>query len=84
MIEGLCLVVHTIKGLCIVAHGTNHGKTLLSLGSLHRVSSSLSGLVDPSFRAPSGRLEFTVRRQKFKNILSLTDAGRQRHLAHGI
>ena len=32
---------------------------------LHRVSSSLSGPVDPSFRALSGRLEFTVRRHKF-------------------
>ena len=29
------------------------------------VSSSLLGPVDPSFRAPSGRLKFTVRRHKF-------------------
>ena len=32
---------------------------------LHRVSSSPSGPVDPSFRALSGRLEFTVRRHQF-------------------
>ena len=31
----------------------------------HRVSSSLSGPVVPSFRALSGRLNFTVRRHKF-------------------
>jgi len=30
--------------------------------TLHRVSSSLLGPVDPSFRALSGRLKFTVRR----------------------
>ena len=35
------------------------------------VSSSLLGPVDPSFRALSGRLEFTVRRHKFnKDSLS--------------
>ena len=35
------------------------------------VSSSLLGPVDPSFRALSGRLKFTVRRHKFnKDILS--------------
>ena len=33
--------------------------------NVHRVSSSLSGPVDPSFRALSGRLNFTVRRRKF-------------------
>ena len=32
---------------------------------VHRVSSSLLGPVDPSFRALSGRLKFTVRRHKF-------------------
>ena len=38
---------------------------------LHRVSSSLSGHEDPSFRALSGRLKFTVRRHKFnKDSLS--------------
>ena len=31
----------------------------------HRVSSSLLSPVDPSFRALSGRLDFTVRRHKF-------------------
>ena len=38
----------------------------------HRVSSSLLGPVDPSFRALSGRLMFTVRRHKFnKDSVSL-------------
>ena len=32
---------------------------------VHRVSSSLLGPVDPSFRALSGRLKFIVRRHKF-------------------
>ena len=32
---------------------------------VHRVSPSLVGPVDPSFRALSGRLKFTVRRHKF-------------------
>ena len=32
---------------------------------VHRVSSSLLGPVDLSFRALSGRLKFTVRRHKF-------------------
>ena len=32
---------------------------------IHRVSSSLLGPVDPSFRALAGRLEFMVRRHKF-------------------
>jgi len=32
-----------------------------------RVSSSLLGPVDPSFRALSGRLKFTVRRHKFND-----------------
>ena len=32
---------------------------------VHRVSSSCLGLVDPSFRALSGRLKFRVRRHKF-------------------
>ena len=32
---------------------------------LHRVSSSLLGPVDPSFRALPGRLKFTVRRDEF-------------------
>ena len=34
---------------------------------LHRVSSRLLGPVDPSLRALSGRLKFTVRRHKFNN-----------------
>ena len=37
----------------------------LPLEVVHRVSSSLLGPVDPSFRALSGRLKFTVRRHKF-------------------
>ena len=36
-----------------------------ALPSAHRVSSSLLGPVVPSFRALSGRLNFTVRRHKF-------------------
>ena len=32
---------------------------------LHRLSSSLLGPVDPSFRALSGRLQIAVRRHKF-------------------
>ena len=32
---------------------------------VHRIWSSLSGPVDPSFRALSGRLKFTIRRHKF-------------------
>ena len=32
---------------------------------LYRVSSSILGPVDPSFRVLSGRLKFTVRRQNF-------------------
>jgi len=40
-----------------------------------RVSSSLLGPVDPSFRALSGRLKFTVRRHKFnKDSLLLREA----------
>ena len=39
---------------------------LLMQRVLYRVSSSLSGLKDPSFRALSGRLKFKVRRHKFK------------------
>ena len=40
---------------------------------LHRVSSSPVGLVDPSFRARSGRLELTVRRHEFnEEFLSCT------------
>ena len=31
--------------------------------------------IDPSFRALSGRLQFTVRRHKFNNILSLGEVG---------
>ena len=38
---------------------------------VHRVLSSLLGPVDPSFRALSGRLKFTVQRHKF-NIDSLS------------
>jgi len=41
---------------------------------LHRVSSSILGPVDPSFRALSGRLKFTVRRHEFNN-----DSLSQRH-----
>ena len=37
----------------------------LSSEVVHRVSSSLLGPVDISFRALSGRLDFTVRRHKF-------------------
>ena len=37
---------------------------------LHRVSSSLLGPVDPSFRALSRRLKFPIRRYKFNKILS--------------
>ena len=41
---------------------------------LNRVSSSLLGPVDPSFRAFSGRLKFTVRRHVFdQKSLSLQD-----------
>ena len=39
---------------------------LLGTLLLHRISSSLLGPVDPSFRALAGRLKFTVRRHKFK------------------
>ena len=43
---------------------------------LHGVSSSLLGPVDPSFRALSGRVKFTVRRHKFnKDSLSLSQRG---------
>ena len=39
---------------------------------MHRVSASLVGAVHPLFRALSGRLKFTVRRQKFnRDSLSL-------------
>ena len=41
----------------------------------HRVSSSLLGPVDSSFRAFSGRLKFTVRRHKF-NKDSLSSQGK--------
>ena len=41
---------------------------------VHRVWSSLLGAVDPSFRALSGRLKFTVRRHKF-NKDSLVQGG---------
>ena len=34
-------------------------------GVVHRVSASLLSPVDPSFRALSGRIKFTVRRYKF-------------------
>jgi hypothetical protein len=43
---------------------------------VHRVSSSISSPVNPSFRAISGRLKFTVRRQKFNEYtLSLEMQG---------
>jgi len=45
---------------------------LVSASIVHRVSSSLLGPLDPSFRALSGRLKFTVRRHKFNND-SLSD-----------
>ena len=35
---------------------------------MHRVSSSLLGPIDPSFRALSGRLKFTVRRHKVNKV----------------
>ena len=38
---------------------------------VHRVSSSLLGLVDPLLRALSGSLKFTVRRYKFNKDSSL-------------
>ena len=43
----------------------------VSASDVHHVSSSLLGPVDPSFRALSGRLKFTVWRHKFnKDALS--------------
>ena len=45
---------------------------MVALQVVHGVSPSLLGPVDPSFRALSGRLEFTVRRHKFnEEFLSL-------------
>jgi len=41
------------------------GQIIRRLQVLHRVSSSLLGPVDTSFRALSGGLKFTVRRPKF-------------------
>jgi len=45
--------------------GTLISEVPLHRYDVHRVPSSLVGPVDPSFRALSGRLEFTVRRHKF-------------------
>jgi len=46
--------------------------------SLHRVSSSLLGPVDPAFRAFYGRLKFTVRRHKVnKDSLSCAQTERE-------
>jgi len=42
-----------------------HISTYHVVAVVHRVSSSLFGPVDPSFRVLSGRLEFTVQRHKF-------------------
>ena len=42
----------------------------------YRVSASLLGPADPSFRALSGRLEFTVRRQKFNKDSLFKPPGR--------
>ena len=43
---------------------------------LYRVSSDLLGPINPSFRAISGRLKFTVRRHKFnQDSLSLEGGG---------
>jgi hypothetical protein len=51
---------------------------------LHRVSSSPSGPIDPSFRALSGRLKFTVRRHKFKeDSLSSCHPPNLTHLCRG-
>ena len=38
----------------------------------HHVSSSLLGPIDPSFRALSGRLKFTVRRHQFNTGVGVT------------
>jgi len=44
---------------------------------VHRVSSSLLGPVDPSFRALSGRLKFMVRRHKFNKYSLFFDIQHQ-------
>ena len=68
-----CMVVHlgvqlwTIRWVGVLEYASKpdyHG--------VHRVSSGLSGPVDPSFRALSGRLKFTARRHQLKKSLSCT------------
>ena len=50
------------------------------LEGVHRVSLSLLGPVDPSFRALSGRLKFTVRRHKFNKDSFSPSSGRVEEL----
>ena len=53
--------------------------TFVTEYDVNSVSSSLSGPVDASFRALSGRLQFTVRHHKFnKDPLSLSGRGQRR------
>ena len=47
---------------------------------VHRVSSSLLGHVDPSFRALSGRLKFTARRHKFNKDSIPSGSGKTKSL----